>query len=68
MMEIAHWVYPTNAVWWPLDFNMFGNSQQFSVPQNFVDKWKDAIPYFNKSSYVFSRHFDESHIEKGKEI
>ena len=36
--------------------------------QNFVEKWKDAIPYLNKSSHVCSRHFDESDIEKGKEI
>ncbi|XP_045030417.1 uncharacterized protein LOC123472614 [Daphnia magna] len=40
----------------------------FGVPKNFVEKWKDAIPYLNKSSHVCSRHFDESNIEKGKEI
>jgi hypothetical protein len=40
----------------------------FGVPKNFVDKWKDAIPYLSKSSHVCSRHFDESDIEKGKEI
>ncbi|KZS10434.1 Uncharacterized protein APZ42_025101 [Daphnia magna] len=40
----------------------------FGVPKNFVEKWKDAILYLNKSSHVCSRHFDESNIEKGKEI
>ena len=40
----------------------------FVVPKNNVEKQKDAIPFLNKSSHVFSRHFDESDIEKGKEI
>ena len=40
----------------------------FGVPKNFVEKWKDAITYLKKSSHVCSRHFDESVIEKGKEI
>jgi hypothetical protein len=40
----------------------------FCVPTNFVEKWKDAIPFFNKSSHVCSHPFDESDIEKGKEI
>ncbi|KZR95850.1 Uncharacterized protein APZ42_010146 [Daphnia magna] len=40
----------------------------FSVPKNFVEKWKEVIPYLNKSSYVCSRHFDAEEIEKGKEI
>jgi hypothetical protein len=40
----------------------------FGVPKNFVEKWKDAIPYLNKSSHVCSCHLDESDIEKGKEI
>lgn len=40
----------------------------FCVPTHFVEKWKDAIPFLNKSSHVCSRPFDESDIEKGKEI
>ncbi|KAI9553651.1 hypothetical protein GHT06_021577 [Daphnia sinensis] len=40
----------------------------FSVPKNFVKKWKEVIPHLNKSSYFCSLHFDAEEIEKGNEI